>query len=155
MSEFRRYTAAFMFLDTTPRRVLLVRKTHPTWQSGLLNAIGGEIEGNEQPHECMQREFREEVGFDFVDWNFFCREAGPGYEVYFYRMMFAERILFEYLGFKDRNENDKGEELVWMDVPVKEPVVGNLNWLIPLALDPRSISVGAYPKDDIRRIKTW
>jgi 8-oxo-dGTP pyrophosphatase MutT (NUDIX family) len=153
--EYRRYTAAFMFIDTMPKRVLLVRKTHPRWQEGLLNAIGGEIEGEEDPLDCMRREFKEEVGFDFDAWNFFCREAGPGYEVYFYRMTFDERVLYDSLGFRDRNENDKGEELVWSEVPVKEPVIGNLNWLIPLALDPRPISVGAYPKGDIRKLKTW
>lgn len=155
MSEFRRYTAAFMFVDTTPRRVLLVRKSHPAWQDGLLNGIGGELHQDESLHECMRREFREETGFDFDGWNIFCREAGPGYEVYFYRMMFNERILFDSLGFKTPNENDKGEELVWLTVPVEEPCIGNLSWLVPMALDPRIVTVNVTTPDDIRRIRTW
>jgi 8-oxo-dGTP pyrophosphatase MutT (NUDIX family) len=155
MSEIRRYTAAFLFVDTRPVRVLLVRKTHPYWQNGLLNGIGGEMEPGEHPHTCVSREFYEETGFRFEAWSYFCKETGPGYEVFFYRMMFSERILFNDLKFTAPFCNDKGETLSWHDVPVKEPVIGNLNWLIPMALDPRYLTNVVETSGDIRKIRTW
>lgn len=144
-----------MFIDTTPRRVLLVRKNHPEWQAGLLNGIGGEFEGDENVEQCVRREFREETGFDFDRWDYFCHEIGPGYEVNFFRMMFSERVLYDELKFRDRNENDSGEPLEWHEVPIKDPAIGNLNWLIPLALDPRDIVTRVITAGDIRRIRTW
>lgn len=153
--DIRRYTAAFMFIDTDPRRVLLVRKTHPRWQSNLLNGIGGELENGEHPAACVQREFREETGFDNKFWDYFCLERGPGYEVYFYRQIFSERTLFVDLKFKDRNENDRGESLEWHAVPIKEPCIGNLNWLIPMAQDPRRFTNVVETSSDIRGIRTW
>lgn len=56
------YTVAFAFAGST---VLLIRKAKPDWQKGLLNGIGGKLEGSESVLECTVREFREETGL----WN--------------------------------------------------------------------------------------
>jgi hypothetical protein len=37
-------------------RVALIEKNRPAWQRGLLNGIGGKIEGDEMPVETMIRE---------------------------------------------------------------------------------------------------
>lgn len=44
--------------------VALIKKTHPHWQKGRWNGIGGYREGLEQPREAMRREFLEEAGVD-------------------------------------------------------------------------------------------
>src|SRR5574339_145798 len=66
-----RYVVGFMF-DENEEHVLLIRKTHPDWQAGKLNGIGGRIEDGESAREAMQREFKEEVGVDHEDWKHYC-----------------------------------------------------------------------------------
>lgn len=64
----------FMFHDFL-HSVVLLRKTHPDWQAGLLNGVGGKIEPGESPIAAMVREYREEVHCQTrqEDWfNFGC-----------------------------------------------------------------------------------
>jgi 8-oxo-dGTP pyrophosphatase MutT (NUDIX family) len=146
--EHRCYTAGFMFLKG---RVLLVRKNHPKWQVGMMNAVGGEVEGGESLLQCMMREFHEEANYLTDRWQYFCAEFGPGYEVHFFRL-FADSKL----KYTPPKTNDKGEELEWCDPHgVKFPVIGNLNWLLPLAFDPRQIDCTVRTTGDIRKVVTW
>lgn len=150
MGEFRNYVAGFLFNDRG--MVLLVRKTHPGWQANLMNAVGGEIEKPETPHEAMIREFTEEAALRTQDWNKFCTETGPGYRVHFYRCFLTKANA----NYQPPRANDKGEELEWCDPrSVKYPVIGNLNWLLPMAGDPRHLNVSVTTGDDIRAIATW
>lgn len=55
-------------------KILLIRKTKPDWQQGLLNAVGGKIEKNESPMQAMVREFEEETGLKTS--NVFWTELG-------------------------------------------------------------------------------
>jgi 8-oxo-dGTP pyrophosphatase MutT (NUDIX family) len=147
--KHRRYTAGFLFYR---QQVLLVRKKHPLWQAGLMNAVGGEIEEGESPMVCMVREFREEANLHSTMWDFFASEHGPGYEVYFYRLF----IPSDDHSYTAPAKNDKGEELEWCTaIDIKYPVVGNLHWLIPLALDPRPFSCVVRTTGDIRKLATW
>lgn len=41
---------------------MLIEKTKPDWQNGLVNGLGGSIEDGESIHEAMVREFKEECG---------------------------------------------------------------------------------------------
>jgi 8-oxo-dGTP pyrophosphatase MutT (NUDIX family) len=154
MSNPKIYVAGFLF-NADKARVLLVRKTRPEWQVGLLNGIGGKIEDmGESAEEAMVREFKEEVGWDpKIGWDFFCVEEGPGYQVYFFR----STLVSPEIPWAAPSVNDVGEPLAWYDLPLKEPAVGNLNWLIPLALDPRHIKVsaGALVGPTIGDLKTW
>ena len=50
-----RYVAGFMF-DSSYENVLLIRKTKPKWQEGLLNGVGGKIEPGEKELDAMKRE---------------------------------------------------------------------------------------------------
>jgi len=147
VNGMRRYVAGFAFRGD---KVLLVRKNRPKWQAGFLNGIGGEMTLGESPAEAMRREFYEETGGHFLDWQLFASEEGPGYEVWFYRMS----ILAEH-PWNAPEWNDVGEELYWVEPNTKEPVIGNLNWLLPLARDPREIVVLAKTMSDIREIRTW
>lgn len=146
--EHRRYVAGFLFRRG---RVLLVRKTHPAWQANLMNGIGGEIEKAETAAMSMCREFFEEANFLTNKWEYFASETGPGYEVFFYRF-FAD----DELEYTAPSTNDRGEELEWCDpVTPKYPVIGNLNWLLPMAMDPRPIVAVARTTGDIRKLMTW
>lgn len=155
--SIKRYVAGFLFRQKShvTKQVLLVRKTHPKWQAGLMNGIGGGIDGIETSREAMVREFFEEAKYLTTSWEFFANERGPGYSVFFFRhtlmMEMEQRNPYE-----PPRMNDMGEELEWCDpLNVKYPVVGNLNWLLPLALDPRPVECSLDTSGDIRRIKTW
>lgn len=56
--------------------VTLVRKTHPEWQAGRWNGVGGKLEAGESPLEAMRREFAEECSLDVVDWDLFAVLGG-------------------------------------------------------------------------------
>lgn len=146
----RRYVAGFMFKGS---KVFLVRKNHPTWQAGLMNGIGGEIDGDETPEQAMQREYNEETGWRVHGWEFFATENGPGYSVHFFRYRMPSDVETASIDWK---ANDKGEELEWCEaLDIKYPVIGNLHWLIPLALDPRPIQALVTTQGDIRKLATW
>jgi hypothetical protein len=142
-------------------KVLLVEKNRPEWQAGLLNAIGGEIEPGENPHDAMVREFEEETGRRVSGWQFFASETGPDYMVHFYRQRIAPED-----DWRSPYKNDVGEYMAWytievgglvtsMSVPAVRPMIGNLGWLLPLCLDPRDIYVTARTTSNIKEIKTW
>jgi len=154
MSKHRTYVAGFLLKRTQASdQVLLVRKSHPDWQAGLMNGIGGEVEPGESIDAAMMREFWEEARHMTNGWEKFAVERGPGYEVWFYRLTMSEFMVQEYTAPR---VNDKGEELEWRDARnPKYPVIGNLNWLLPLALDPRPIQCVVETQGDIRSIKTW
>lgn len=62
------YVLGFAF--TPEWRVALIEKTHPAWQAGKLNGIGGKIEKGEGFVEAMRREFAEETGVRYDAWRF-------------------------------------------------------------------------------------
>src|SRR5271157_1502939 len=65
-----RYVDGLMF-DPTYSRVVVIRKTKPEWQAGLLNCVGGKIEPGEDIEMAMIREFREETGVSIGGWKRF------------------------------------------------------------------------------------
>lgn len=76
------FVLGFLFNQTLDM-VLLIRKSRPQWQCGLLNGVGGKVEKDESPMDAMVREFREETGAHtgVGDWNFFARMSGTGFVV--------------------------------------------------------------------------
>jgi 8-oxo-dGTP diphosphatase len=155
MTDVKRYCIGFLFHNSN--QVLLVNKTHPDWQVGLWNGVGGVIEEGEAPRDAMPREFMEETGIKMSadDWTHFCTEYGPGYELYCYKALYAggARPLTP-------SYNDEGEPLSWLSCSFTQRsgiVVGNLHWLIPLALDWRELSlvVEFYWNRGIKEKPTW
>jgi 8-oxo-dGTP diphosphatase len=55
------YVLGFMFSEDR-RFVALINKTHPDWQAGKLNGIGGCVRECELPIHSMVRKFEEETG---------------------------------------------------------------------------------------------
>lgn len=54
--------ASVLLLDDDRSHALLIQKTHPEWQAGNLNFIGGKVEKGEAPIKGAIREVYEEAG---------------------------------------------------------------------------------------------
>lgn len=155
----------FVF-DTELKNVFLIKKNRPEWQDGLINGIGGKIEGYESPYKAMVREFQEETGQSvssstnfrnskishFVEtFQHYVTINGPGWRVYYFTAIVEPLHIYE---------NPTDEEL--LIVPVRDlpkNTVFNLNWLIPLALDDDMMRpIIFYDKTKyvgIKKVKVW
>ena len=122
----KHYVLGFRF-SRNQEYVTLIRKKTPTWQAGLLNGVGGKIEGNETPKEAMIREFHEEAGVIIPEWEPLIKITGPDYVLNCFtcsvvavtKTMTAERVT-----------NFSIYHIPWNET------VPHLKWLIPYALDP-------------------
>lgn len=124
--------------DTDAQHVLLVRKTRPTWQAGLLNGVGGKVEPGEHFQAAMVREWVEETPAAPVvpTWEHFVTLLSGEHTIVFFRAF----THWEDLAALHRTVNDVGERLflVRIESVVANPHVPNLSWLVPL---------GAYTHD--------
>lgn len=146
----RHYVAGLLFCRTGgyPARVALIRKNRPEWMAGRLNAIGGKLEDGESPGEAMVREFREETGLDIAKdlWRKFCilhgvEANGDPYQVHFY----VTNLEMTTLWLKDLSS--KTDEVVgWYFVKLllRENIIPNLEWIIPMALDKDTLVAHVY-----------
>ncbi len=124
------YCLGFLFARDLST-VLLIEKKRPAWQAGKLNGIGGKIEPTETALEAMVREFKEEAGFTVTDWKKFARLTGPDYTVdCFYAVAVDSLNPLDSCTFTD-------EYLTVVPLPLDdgEPVIRNLHWLVPMALE--------------------
>jgi 8-oxo-dGTP diphosphatase len=121
-----RYVLALLF---TPDggRVALMHKTRPAWQAGRVNALGGKLSAGEAPAEGARREVREEAGVDVVEWEEFLVWDDPEYRLHALRASdpAAEHVY---------TAEDQEVFLARTD-ELPANIIGNLRWLIPLALD--------------------
>lgn len=132
----KQYVVGFLFMPDIPSRhnpyqgweVALIRKNRPDWQRGLLNGIGGKVEGSEIPREAMIREFREEAGLYITEWHPVVDMVFPDCTVHVFQARLGESVTL--LSLTD----EKVE--VWNvgDVLKYSHKVPNLHWLIPMAL---------------------
>lgn len=145
----RLYVAGFLFSNGD---VLLVQKMKPDWQKGYWNGVGGRVEPGEAPLDAMAREFVEETTIDVGkdEWRGVCQERGPGYMTHFYA---ARRMAQPHAP----SLNDAGEPLMWREVRFlhQVEVLGNLRWLIPMALDWRAPKAVVGVVADIKERPTW
>lgn len=74
----KQYTVGLVF-DATLEHVLLLHKQKPTWQIGKLNGLGGKVEPDETPIECVARECLEETCLTIppADWTQFATVINP------------------------------------------------------------------------------
>lgn len=150
----KKMVVGFLFVED---KILLVRKTHPSWQNGLLNGVGGVVESNERPVEAMVREFHEESGVMVHDWRMFCVEHEPFEAIVYFYVCHAPRGVAYSTPWN--SVNDQQEPLSWInknDLPHMQDKIGNLSWLVPLALDWRSPDpVVVRVTGDIREKASW
>jgi len=129
-----RYVLGFLF-NNGEDKVVLIRKNRPEWQKGRLNGVGGKIEGCETPRQAMIREFREETGAEWEDWNHFATLQGETFLVEIFRAFDTETL------GKVQSMTDE-----WVETHDIEDItsgrlwtISNLAFLIPLAINPKDI----------------
>lgn len=137
-----KYVIGFVF-DTRMQQVMLIKKNRPTDQAGLLNGIGGKVEGdleNKDPVLAMVREAKEEADFDSVpdSWLLFHNEEHQsGKDLYFYTTSIWR------LSDQVRTRTDETVVLASYDIDSKgnfrsinfdlAQMMYNLGWLLPMA----------------------
>jgi 8-oxo-dGTP diphosphatase len=122
------YVLALLF-TADGKRVVLMRRTKPAWQSGRVNALGGRLVGAESPGEAARREVREECGVDVEveEWSEVLVWDDAEYRMYVTRAI-SDRAR------EARTMED--QEVFLADVnALPANVIDNLRWLVPLALD--------------------
>jgi 8-oxo-dGTP diphosphatase len=123
--EYRAYVVGFMFSERL-QTVLLIRKTKPAWQAGMLNGVGGKIESGELPIDAMIREFEEETGLRYRSWLQFHRERfRNGMVVHFFAAASLEI---------DKARSTTEEEIAIVSADrLPSIVIYNLHYLVPMA----------------------
>ena len=124
----KKYVLGFLF-DEEDRKVALILKRRPKWQSSLYNGVGGEIEGDEKPLSAMVREFEEETGAVILD---HCWE----HVITLISMQFDSIVyIFKANGKTGLLESKTDEQVCKIDyIDLPHKVVPNLRWMIPLIL---------------------
>jgi 8-oxo-dGTP diphosphatase len=129
------YVVGFLF-DRDGTKVVLIRKNRPEWQKGRLNGVGGKVEPMESLAHAMAREFNEEAGVMINSWEHFAVMNGPDWIVDVYRAFNSEALAAA------KTQTD--ENIVVAEVnklQERDDVIGNLKWLIPLALNSRGVDL--------------
>lgn len=135
-----RYVVGFMF-NPTEDAVLLIRKTHPDWQKGKLNGVGGRIEDGESAIEAMRREFTEETGIDHDDWRQFCVLGDARqWQIHFFS---AVGLIAKAVACTEETPEIHPAWVLPFDT------IPNLRWLIPMALSMRFERITGF---DIREV---
>lgn len=122
-----KFVVGFAF-TSDKKRVLLINKTHPAWQAGHLNGIGGHIEDGETEAEAMNRECLEECGL-IMEWQHRGVMAGVNND----GTPFNCHIFYTYddavQGFRQLGE----EELLLIEVRTinRLKTIADLSYLIP------------------------
>lgn len=131
----KRYVVGFLFDGAGS--VVLIQKNRPQWQAGLLNGVGGHIEGDELPATAMRREFLEEAGVDIIEdrWRQFAFLRGEGVEVWCFTCVRTANL-----------KQMTDERVAWYNEAVcfDGTCLPSLSWLIPMARDlsnPRLLAV--------------
>lgn len=127
----KRYTVGFVF-DKGLQNVLLVHKTHPEWQKGKCNGVGGKVEEGETDVQCMAREMKEEAGLSIPE------EKWREFAVIYVKPTDVEVVFFatEYEGSQDDAVSMTEEQVQWCASGALPPnMISNVAWLVPLAKD--------------------
>jgi 8-oxo-dGTP pyrophosphatase MutT (NUDIX family) len=127
----------FMF-DDKFNGVLLIRKARPEWHKGLLNGVGGHCEDQDSGTDAtMRREFKEETGIDtdLGTWKYVATLRGKsGWRVWVLATVASHDILFQ--AVENTRDRDENVEIILMDEFLDHlDMVGNVRWLVPLAID--------------------
>lgn len=109
------------------RQVALMRRTRPAWQAGRVNALGGKVAVGETPADAARREVREEAGVDVAEWMEVLVWEDREYRMHVMRAMSARASMVRTM---------EDQEVFLADVAaLPDEVIGNVRWLVPLALD--------------------
>jgi 8-oxo-dGTP diphosphatase len=124
------YSLGFLF-SKDYRTVALIKKNKPDWQKGLLNGIGGKKEVSETLLECMVREFKEETGFLFTNWEHFLDIGNDTFLVSCFKGICDNLRELE----STTDEKIQVENVSLMLAVGHKDMIPNLRWILPFALD--------------------
>ena len=132
--EMRRAVCGFLFSPSYDH-VVLIHKKRPDWQAGKLNGVGGKVEEGEFALDAMRREFQEETGVRIEDWDAFLvlDDQANRFEVTYYRAVCSDLS-------QCKTTTDEEVEVFQVGAIFTLPVIHNLTWIIPMALDPNVTS---------------
>jgi 8-oxo-dGTP diphosphatase len=120
-------------------KVLLQKKHRPEWQKGRYNGIGGHIKVGEEPSPstAMERECKEETGMfiPYSDWRLFATMQMPDTSKVYVFKVFTDMI------FNAKDITDERGTICDLDWFRTLPIIDNLEWLIPLALDTKDCKI--------------
>lgn len=127
------YVLALLF-TADAERVVLMRRTRPAWQAGRVNALGGKLMAGETPADAARREVMEETGVDVPagEWEELLVWEDPVYRMHVVRA-FCEQA-------EDARTAEDQEVFLAPVSALPVNVIGNLRWVVPLALD-RDVAV--------------
>lgn len=131
--------------------VLLVQKSHPDWQAGRWNGVGGKQEDGETAEQCAIREFQEETGILLDQVQEFMVLEDSDVIVHFFRSTVGD---FANLSAAIPDLNDRGERLLFHGFDEffdTDEYIDNLGWLIPMAFQDKfhvTGSVSALRRDE-------
>lgn len=129
------YVLGFAF-SRDAKEVVLIEKSHPDWQKGKFNGVGGKIDSEDKsPMDAMYREFKEETG---VEIN---REGGRNSWQHFSTMKGHDWICYCFKTFTNaiygcKTIEEEKVEIMALDTALNiKPIIGNIKWLLNLATD--------------------
>lgn len=123
-----RYVVGFLF-DEAGKTVVLIRKNRPQWQAGLLNGVGGKVEGHtETPCQAMTREFKEETGQTVTSWDLVAKLRGNSFLVYVYKAFDNEAV------YNVASMTDEVVDKYDVAGLSHRDCVANVKWLVPFCL---------------------
>lgn len=130
-----RYVVGFAFDNY--HDVLLIEKTKPKWQAGLLNGVGGKIEDSDiSDVDAMVREFQEETTLwtEASNWNYVVTMRSDDWEVLVYSMFDKENI-YRTLDGSNTDTDETIRVMNYRYVLNNEDCISNLGWLVGLCFD--------------------
>lgn len=135
------YVVGFAFdSDASDAHVALITKSHPEWQRGKLNGVGGHIEqADPTPHAAQVREFEEEMGVYIPEWLHVCTILGghptdPERQFALYVFAaFGVNLTAVFDGAQVHSPDEPVSIFNVRDLP--KHMIPNLNFLIPMALN--------------------
>ncbi len=123
--------------------IVLVEKTHPKWQAGKWNGPGGHIEPGEEILEAAVRECAEEVGLEtnINSWDHFLTlfNCNNEWEVHFISAFIDIEVAKT---LTDERAVITPVRSLWF-----KPIIPNLRWIIPLALDETGLAFPLHIED--------
>lgn len=135
----------FLF-TTTGNQVLLIEKktpkgkalsdenARPQWMNGKLNGLGGIVKDGESAIDCLVRKVQAECGIVTAQkqWEPFHELHSDGGDVV---ILFAKATISPQSMSKIISPTDETCALIDTKTILNQPIVGNLSWLVQMALD--------------------
>lgn len=138
------YVVGFAF-DHPGEHGLFVEKTHPSWQRGRMNGLGGKVDSGERPNDAMARKFREETRGTLVGsaayrpdgWRHVASLVGDDWQ----SLVYTTRLNFMDISALNGTFNDEHERLVALalgELPYRR-TLPNVLYLVPLCVYERTV----------------